>query len=576
MGPQAPEQIPVSFETGRHYKVHRSYVWLGPIIATISILVIVALNGMQGIIRGIEALHSAGVVLNAFLTVLIIVAIIAGVYGIICLIYALSYKYMSFVFDEREFSFYSGIIVKRRVHLPYIRVQSVNHRASIIQRIAGVCTVTIDSAGGSSNKALRIPFLRLSVAEQLRTDIFVRKAAVESGLVDRVVYAPNGDGTFAAEAGPSRDHNVLDKAAGAVADWRGIFGGAASGLEPVTYEFGLSNKELLLASSSHSAPIVTAVLIGMSVSATAASFVLTDSMLTPFIGALTPIAVLSFVGSWLLGVLMNAIVYGKYHCCRRGSRIEVQAGLLQRRFTGIDVSRIQSVEIRQSLIRHLLGYCEISVGRVKAAGDDKNKQSSISRGLVIHPFVKMERVDEILAGLLPEMESRPHLSEISNLPPAALPRALKRRCLLMNPCAYAMAIIIIAWVVLEQTPEFLVYDHAPLTRFVFLIALIVFGAYTAGRGVGAVNWARKSGHVWSRDYLLIHNSGWSTASSLVPRRKIQAGYTLDQPFQRRIDLTSLVATTAAGTSRTTTKLYDVTAETGAAYLDWIKPRHESA
>ena len=53
---------------------------------------------------------------------------------------------------------------------------------------------------------------------------------------------------------------------------------------------------------------------------------------------------------------------------------------------------------------------------------------------------------------------------------------------------------------------------------------------------------------------------------------LQAGYTMDNPFQRRLSLTTLYAVTAAGVSKTATKLIDIPVEKGKAYLDWLKPR----
>jgi uncharacterized membrane protein YdbT with pleckstrin-like domain len=69
---------------------------------------------------------------------------------------------------------------------------------------------------------------------------------------------------------------------------------------------------------------------------------------------------------------------------------------------------------------------------------------------------------------------------------------------------------------------------------------------------------------------MLYNDGLSTAQSTIPRRKIQSGTTRDNPFQRRLHLTSLIAVTAAGTHSTTTRLLDVPSEDGAVYLEWLQ------
>ena len=55
--------------------------------------------------------------------------------------------------------------------MPYKRVQSVDMRAGLLQRIVGVCTLEIDTAGGSSNKAILVPYLTKSDAEALRAEL---------------------------------------------------------------------------------------------------------------------------------------------------------------------------------------------------------------------------------------------------------------------------------------------------------------------------------------------------------------------------------------------------------------------
>ena len=115
-----------------------------------------------------------------------------------------------------------------------------------------------------------------------------------------------------------------------------------------------------------------------------------------------------------------------------GSRIEVERGLLARDFSGIDIARVQSIEVRQSFIRRIIGYCELSLGRIDAAGEQNsgnNNSKANTKGLVIHPFVKLDRVDEIIDGLMPEYADRPHREECTSLPKPALRRALLRRCI---------------------------------------------------------------------------------------------------------------------------------------------------
>ena len=625
-----------TFQTGRHYKVHKSYVYVAPIVAVITVVFVTFFSGLQNWIELFFALQRGGIGFD------LLPAIGLGALGLVVLIavlvglYALAWRNMSYVFDEREFSYYSGIITKRRVHVPYARVQSVNHRASVIQRLFGVCTVSIDSAGGSSNKAVRVPYLQLETAERLRAELFMRKAAVGVGMESSIVYMPQADSasdegmqaqkdrvrsergqapvppgqavattalwtcpqcgkanaaSFCGECGAPQPKqampNALDTAAASLGEWRGLYGGAVMfGEEPVSYEFGLTNRELLLTTVSHDSPLVAALIVLFSLVVTFAFVLLAQDEVALTIAVFVlPIIVALTLFTWVLGLLAVLFSYGNFRTRRRGSRIEVERGLLARNFSGIDIARVQSIEVRQSFIRRIIGYCELSLGRIDTAAENNNNGNNNSKmntkGLVIHPFVKLDRVDEIIDGLAPELADRPRRADCAPLPKPAMRRAVLRRCIWYNWALWILLFIGVCWAIIgsfavsggirfASAASYAQYDRFMVGSLV--IVAVLCAVITAARCVGAVLWARHSGYAWNKGYLLLYNDGLATSQSVVPRQKIQAGATRSNPFQRRLSLATLQAVTAAGTRSTTARLVDVPADACADYLDWVKPR----
>ena len=601
-----PDGFPsMRFQTGQAYKVHRSYIFMGPMVV-FAVLAIGLLNGSSGIAELFVALKRAGVDVPAFIVVALGLIALVVLYALLVGVYVIAYRNLSYVFDEREFSLYSGIFVKKRVHVPYARVQSVNQKAGVLQRIVGVCTIHIDTAGGAQNKAVRVPYVTLEVAESIRSELFLRKA-VEAGMSGVAVAAAQSVAVGAAvegrpqaqqqawggaavpgaavtgaplQSGAGVSANVLDSTVGEVADWRGLFGGQVAGFEPVAFEMGLDNREMLLTSFSHSMPFVLALIMGL----TALGSVLPMALMGAFTAAFSTmlsvgIVLASTVVSWLLGAAGVAISYGKFRVCRRGSRVEVERGLLQRSFSGIDVERIQSIEIRQGFVRRLLGYCEISLGRIAAATGNSsgNSQKDEVRGLVIHPFAKVDQVDDILQALIPEYTDRPQESQLQTLPPVARRRCLLRRCVWYNPAAYLAILLVAGWAVFSVASAFSVGGSAPAMPLdlMAILSAVVFAicvAVTLPLAASAMLWARDSRYAWNDHYVVIRNGGLGSVEVCIPRKKIQCGATRSNPFQRRLGLTSLLATTAAGQHNTTTRLLDIPDDAGRRWLSWMRPR----
>lgn len=595
---QVPSQsaaVGFAFPTGRHNKVHHTYIWLGSLLGVGALVLFSMLSSLDDLVpiiltAGTDVLFIAGL---ALLLILVI-------YGLMVAFSALAYKHLSFVFDEKEFSLYSGVFNKQHVHVPYTRVQSVNHRQSLVQRLAGVCTVEIDTAGGAANKAIKVPYVKLDVGEAIRSDLFARKAfsiaaqtqpatlnqgAVASGqgaLAPAQEAVALGQGAVLSQSTAS-SANVLDEAALdlGVDDFRGVYGGSFAGLEPVSFERRLNNKELALASISHSGVpglFITAVL-------TVAVFVVPLVMYMPgllALGALAiPVALVLFVAMLAVAAGTTALSYGSFSVRRRGERIEVERGILRRDFSGIDVNRVQSVVIRQSLVRRLMGYCEVSLGRVRASsGESQNTQASLNAGgLVVHPFLRLSEVDALLAGVLPEYADRPVAAEFRGLPKVAMRRGLLRNCIWQNGAFFTAVFFAAAQIVLNVlVPVIQDADFALLVRTANVVCLVVYVLMvlsTALIALGTFWWQRGSGFALNKRYAAICNDGLSTETSYFPRQKIQCAITQTNPFQRRAHVTSIALTTAAGVGGSGAMLWDVTEEDGAAWLEWLHPHTQA-
>ena len=606
--PQQPlPQQPMPQEPPRHH-VHHSYIWLGSIQAGAAMFFVVLVSGFSGFVGALADGETIGDDLP--LLMLVIGAIVLGlvlIIGLVALFQWLSYKHLYYIIGPEEFNLYSGIFNKKRVHVPYQRIQSVDQRASLLQRVFGVCTVSIDTAGGSNNKAVQVPYVQKSQAEQLRTELFARKqyaTAVQEGMAPQeaavavaaasgVVLPQAGAAGQAAVAGAAGQapHNVLDAPAEIWTDVRGVFGGSAVDTGKVTYEYGLTNKELLFTGLSNNTAfvlVILGILCGAAQFASQMAPVLTG-MVDPLVGQFMLLSGQLFGGNlvaagvalvlviaavmWLLSIVGSAISFGGFRACRRDNRIEVERGLLQHQFQGVSVDRVQSVIVKQSFIRRLLGYCELSLGKIDAAADSSDEQQkSLSQGLVVHPFVKMSRVPEILAGLVPEFAGVP--VESTPVAPVALRRALIRRGIIQGTGLWLAVIIAIGQLC---SNAFIVPDGDGVIALFYIntgafigyaLCLVLFVLDL----VGAVLWFRGSGFAYNEHFMQVSNGGFARETVSFPRKKIQFGYTKTNPFQRRARTATVSARTAAGIGGTTIRLIDVCEEDARSWLDWLKPR----
>ena len=606
---------PVTFATGERNQVHHSYIWLGPLTAAMAALFAAVVYNVPSLIKLGEFLELLGY--PSILLMLLGALVLYGViYAIVTIIYVLAWRNLSYVFDPTEFSLYSGVITKRHVHVPYARVQSVNHHAGLVQRLFGVCSVSIDTAGGSSNKAVKVPYVTLDVAERIRSDLFVRKAAVVADCADRVrlvespAQAPSagnwdaglpgmGDqpippgmggrplspspGAQPSASAAGAQPNLLDDVSASAAQWRGAFSMAAPGMESATFEAGLDDSQLLLTGTT--ALATEGAVVSLGITGAVLGIMANAQIMEPWMaGSGLFLALAMLVLGLVAGVVGTVLSYGQFRVRRRGSRVEVERGLLQRVFTGIDIDRIQSVVVRQSFVRRCLGYCEVSLGRINTSADkagNSNKQALNQAGLVVHPFLRIDQVEAFLGQLLPEFADMPRAAEVAPLPAVALRRGLLRNGIWRNAALWSAVAYALMQVLLhgafarpssgaDALLALMIVDQIGAV----LYALAALGTIAAL--VHTVLWRKGSGHVLADRYVGIRNDGLHTDFTVIPRNKVQSGCTRTNPFQNAAQVTTLCATTAAGDPRSTTVLWDVTAGQGTQWLDWLKPRYAAA
>ena len=605
-------------------RVHHSYIWLGSLRSLGWVLLVLIVGSFSSLASFFTTFTSGPQ--NALALALILGLIIGGVivlFGLVVGIHAWTYRHLWYELGPEEFSLYSGIFTKKRMHVPYAKIQSVDQKASLIQRIFGVCNISIDTAGGATNNAILVPYLTKQQADTLRLGLYARKqqAAAPAQAAAGVPVAPAmspavmASGTAgvavangavsatvpsvpAAPDAPGSQGNILDTGVAVWDQVGGIFAGDVVNHEPVSFEYRLSNKELILTGLSNSGGFVVAVMVAIAglaqfISGAFDIFPESGDLITGTLAtsselfgleAVIAVSALALIGValvvWLLSVLNACLSFGGFHARRRGGRIEIERGLLQHQTQSVSIDRIQSVIVKQTFVRKLMGYCELSLGKVDAASpEDQSDQgrSLAQNGIVIHPFLKKARVQEILDGLVPEFADIP--TDEQKLAKAALRRGLIRRCLWQGGGFWLLVVaaLLLAGISFAQSEGIF---SVTVDDLMAVYCLTIAAYLLIGLGVllmvldvvRTVLWYRESSFAVNRRFMRLVNGGLSTESITCPRVKIQYGFTKANPLQRRAKTATINACTAAGVGGSTASLVDVTEAAAATWLEWLKPR----
>lgn len=125
--------------------------------------------------RSIDDLASAGEWVSRLwvqgILVLIAIAVVAVAYS------ALAWRMTSYAVDDESVRLHSGILFRQQRRARLDRLQAVDVVQPLVARLFGLAELKIEVAGGAGS-GIRLGFLRLDEAEQLRRELLARAAGV--------------------------------------------------------------------------------------------------------------------------------------------------------------------------------------------------------------------------------------------------------------------------------------------------------------------------------------------------------------------------------------------------------------
>jgi membrane protein YdbS with pleckstrin-like domain len=85
----------------------------------------------------------------------------------------LASRFQTLTLEENSMLFQSGIISTRRIMLPYSKITETSYAQGLLQRVFGVGTLNVDTAGGA-NVAIHIPDVRHEDMKAILSEIKAR------------------------------------------------------------------------------------------------------------------------------------------------------------------------------------------------------------------------------------------------------------------------------------------------------------------------------------------------------------------------------------------------------------------
>lgn len=464
----------------------------------------------------------------------------------------------------------SGLVTSRQLQVPYEHIHTVNMSSNLVERVLGLMTLDLDTGAASSEgEATRIRGLQAGMAEALREELFRRKAAVlaDQGLDARAAAADTSAGADD-EASPTTPAPSPDAC------------------------YTLTTAQLVFAALTEARVVAQAVafliLIVQGINLLQESELVNLSDVAGDIAVL-PVALLIGVAALLLALalivgfaisfVMSLIGYAGYRAERAAGRISVERGLLSRTSHTVVLERIQSINIRQGLIRQLIGYAEVRASVVGAIGS--SDETSTADGVVLHPFIRVTEVEAFLASIAPDFSAAETVKtgrvcfdssseELEEIGLVRLPRAAARRLAFRTAMKFLALAVALAGVGVFLARVLLAGESWSMVRLAVGALLVVMGVAVVARMIlSAVLRYRDSriGHDRTRFVMVV--GGVKRRTEVVLRARLQHATASASPFQRRVQVATFMTRTAATGDLA---LRDVSAADADALLAWIRPR----
>ena len=411
----------------------------------------------------------------------------------------------------------SGVFARQSREIPLGRIQNVDSREGVLNRLLGLAIVDFETAGGSATEAT-LDAVDRAEADRLRQ--LVRRRGKGTSESDSAVDSES-DGEPAVTTGepdteateqPTPPEDIEELFAFSMRDLL-LF--ALVSVRPAA-------PALLLAGLPLGIDVIRAVLqfnLGLVGAGTGLSLALLGTLGPPRLVALAALTVAQFgVAALVLSVGLTLVEYHGFRLVRDGDDLRYERGLVRRYSGTIPLSKVQTVTVRENALMRRFGFATLVVETAGYSGGSRQD----SKGVAI-PMAPRETVYDLARDIEP-------FGELDFERP---PTRARRR--------YAARFGIVAAVV---TGLAYAVDSFLLGTGYWWLAL---GLFILVPPAADLRW-RHRGVTLESSVAATRTGFWRQTTRVVPYYRVQTVFVSRSPFQRRRDLATVTADTASTSS----------------------------
>ncbi len=417
-----------------------------------------------------------------------IIYFVIGAALLTCVYSIINFFKTYYYIDEDELILETGIIGRKRISIPFTKIQTIDSEQSLIHRLFGVTKVKVDTAGGDKTE-FELAAIDLDIAQGLR-DLLIHKKE-ESTIA---IQNDNSENQERAQTGLAEQKEIMHIDTGEL--WRiGITSNH------------LRSSWLIIAFGAWIFNMLDDMGLDFQ-----ESYEDVDSSIFNFnsIMMLTMIIVIISIMISLVGAVVR---HYDLRFFRTSRGFKMVAGLLTKKEVSAQDHKIQYIEWSQNLLQRSIGISEMTLHQ---ASSDALK----SKQKIMIPGMNRDQIDLVTSTLFDR-------KDIEKLPQKSIDYSYFTRF---------STIIVVLSIVLSSIAYFFI-------SYKSIVFISLFGIWMI---ITRFVRFRKSGYGYDDDHIWIKGGFIDGKYALLPTYKIQAIKLLQSPFQRRNSLCNINFVTAAG------------------------------